>query len=145
VGIVNKSDYLVKTRAALEQINAERAAQPISNVSPQGETLPLASPSVPYTPGNTVPKTAQVIPQQHEQPQNTHFYMSATLDNTRINRDVQRLVEEVISNLTCVDGCTVEVTLEVNAQSPAGLPQSTVRTVSENCRTLKVKGFGFDQ
>lgn len=145
VGIINKSDYLVKTHAAQKQINAERAVQQTSTESPQGETLPLASPSVPYTPGNTVPKTAQVIPPQQEQPQNTHFYMSATLDNTRINRDVQRLVEEVISNLTCIDGCTVEVTLEVNAQAPEGLPQSTVRTVSENCRTLKVKGFGFDQ
>jgi hypothetical protein len=105
----------------------------------------LASSPVPYTLGSNAPKAAQEIPPQQERPQNTHFYMSATLDNTRINRDVQRLVEEVISNLTCVDGCTVEVSLEVNAQSPAGLPQSTVRTVSENCRTLKIQRFGFDQ
>ena len=77
-------------------------------------------------------------------PQNTHFFMSAQLDNTRINRDVQRLVEEVISHLTGIDGCTVDVSLEVNVQAPNGLPVPIVRTIMENCRTLKVKNFGVD-
>lgn len=76
--------------------------------------------------------------------QNTHFYMSAQLDTTRVNRDVQRLVEEVVSHPTSVNGCTVEVSLEVNVQAPDGLPVPIVRTVMENCRTLKVKNFGVD-
>jgi hypothetical protein len=80
-----------------------------------------------------------------ELPKNTHFYMSAQLDNTRINRDVQRLVEEVISHLSSVDGAALEVVLELNVKAPSGLPQNIVRTVSENCRTLKVKTFGFDE
>ena len=70
--------------------------------------------------------------------------MSAELDTTRINRDVQRLVEEVITHLTSVEGAQVKVSLEVSLEAPSGLPQQTVRTVSENCRTLKVKDFGFD-
>ena len=57
--------------------------------------------------------------------------MSAQLDNTRINRDVQRLVEEVISHLTGIDGCTVDVSLEVNVQAPNGLPVPIVRTIME--------------
>ena len=28
--------------------------------------------------------------------------------------------------------------------APDGIPSTTVRTVSENCRTLKVTDFGFD-
>lgn len=64
--------------------------------------------------------------------------------DTRINRDVQRLAEEVISHLTNVDGSRVEVCLEVNVDAPEGMPQTTVRTVSENCQTLKVKDFGVD-
>jgi hypothetical protein len=70
--------------------------------------------------------------------------MSAELDTTRINRDVQRLMEEVISHLTSVDGAQMEVSLEVNLKAPGGLSQQTVRTVSENCRTLTVKNFGFE-
>lgn len=50
-------------------------------------------------------------------PNNTHFFMSASLDNTRINRDVQRLVEEVISHLAIVDGARVDVSLEVTGGS----------------------------
>ena len=70
--------------------------------------------------------------------------MSAQLDTTRIGRDIQRLVEEVISHLTSADGTQVDVSLEVNAKSPNGLSPQVVRTVSENCRTLRVQNFGFD-
>lgn len=80
-----------------------------------------------------------------ESPKNTRFYMSVPLDTTRIGRDVQRLVEEVITHLTTADGTQVEVSLEVNVQAPDGLSQQTVRTVSENCRTLHIENFGFEE
>lgn len=75
---------------------------------------------------------------------NKHFYMSAKLDNTRVNRDVQNYLQEIIQHLTAVDGSHVELTLEVEVTAPDGIPSTTVRTVSENCRTLKVTDFGFD-
>lgn len=71
--------------------------------------------------------------------------MSADLDTTRIGRDVQKLVEEVISHPTSVDGAQVEVSLEVNVNSPDGMNSQIVRTVSENCRTLRVRDFGFEE
>jgi hypothetical protein len=54
-------------------------------------------------------------------------------------------VEEVISHLTSADGAQVEVSLEVNAKAPDGLSPQIIRTVSENCRTLRVKDFGFEE
>ncbi|GGL57492.1 hypothetical protein [Sporolactobacillus putidus] len=84
-------------------------------------------------------------PQVKESPKNAHFYMSARLDNTRTNRDVSRLVDEIISHLTSIDGSDVDISLDVNATVKKGIPQNTVRTVSENCRTLKVTDFGFDE
>ena len=71
--------------------------------------------------------------------------MSATLDNTRINRDVQKLVEEVIQHLTVLDNCDVSISLEVTATDDTGFTQSTVRTISENCKTLHVNTFGFEK
>ncbi len=71
--------------------------------------------------------------------------MSVPLDTTRIGRDVQRLVEEVITHLTTADGTQVEVSLEVNVQASDGLSQQIVRTVSENCRTPHVEDFGFEE
>lgn len=70
--------------------------------------------------------------------------MSVKRDNTRVIRDLQKYLDEVISHLSAVDNCDVELSLEVNAQADGGFPQGTVRTVSENCRTLRVNNFGFD-
>lgn len=81
---------------------------------------------------------------ENEKPINTHFYMSAELDNVRINKDVNTYVQEIIQHLMSVDGAEVELKLEVEVTAPNGIPSGTVRTVSENCRTLKVTDFGFD-
>ena len=51
---------------------------------------------------------------------------------------------EIIQHLMSVAGADVEVTLEVSVNAPGGIPSSTVRTVSENCRTLKIQDFGFE-
>ena len=39
----------------------------------------------------------------------------------------------------------MHVTLEIDAQLPEGAPEGLVRTVSENCRTLKFKSAGFEE
>lgn len=147
VGVIATSDYIVKIVVALKQIADTKSAQAETQPTQfRGDATPLTpGAELPSYPGSgSQPDQPSETSPQSAQPPNTHFYMSATLDNTRINRDVQRLVEEVISHLTSVDGCKVEVSLEINVEAPSGLPQPTVRTVSENCRTLKVKSFGFD-
>ena len=70
--------------------------------------------------------------------------MSVKLDNTRVNRDMNNYVQEIIQHLMSVDGADVEMKLEVQVQASNGIPSTTVRTVSENCKTLKVDDFGFD-
>lgn len=54
------------------------------------------------------------------------FFLSAKLDTTRINRDVQKILEEVISHLTQEDGLTLEMRLEVQATAPNGVQAQTV-------------------
>ena len=66
-------------------------------------------------------------------------------DNTRVIRDLQKYLDEVITHLSTTDNCDVELSLEVSANAPDGFAQETVRTVSENCRTLRVDNFGFDK
>lgn len=77
--------------------------------------------------------------------------MSAKLDNTCVNKNVNDYLTEIIQHLISVDGADVELTLEVSVNAPEvsvnapeGIPTSTVRTVSENCRTLKIQDFGFE-
>jgi hypothetical protein len=70
--------------------------------------------------------------------------MTVTLDNTRVNRDVNTYVQEIIQHLQNVEGATVSLKLNVEVDVPEGIPTDAVRTVSENCRTLKVKDFSFE-
>lgn len=157
VGFVERSAYLVKLSAAQKQLDEDaakrKAAQAAASVTPAAPLEPsgsnVSSVAVPYSTAaeNTASQPAtSVTPQQPipTQPQNRRFFMSAPLDNTRIGRDVHRLVEEVISHLIIENGAQVEVSLEVNVTSLGGLSQQTVRTVSENCRTLHIDNFGFE-
>lgn len=148
VGFIQPSDYLVKKAAAFEQIAMEKQEPADGGASPVGPSAgtPPDHPTPPEVKPGGVPVSGGSSGEEAPPPapKNTHFYMSAALDNTRINRDVQRYVEEIISHLTSMDGCKVEVSLEVNVQAPEGLPMPIVRTVMENCRTLKVKDFGVE-
>lgn len=145
---INQSDLLVKANVAMKQILAEKKKTEIQpdewplsrSGGDDGDTSNVQSGNgrVPENGGGQQPTDTQV-------PSNTRFFMSAKLDNTRVNRDVNNYLQEIIQHLLNVDGSEVELTLEVNVNAPNGIPSTTVRTVSENCRTLKVTDFGFGE
>ena len=60
-------------------------------------------------------------------------------------RDGARRGYEVIAHLSGLVGAKVKVTLEVEAEIPAGAPDHVVRTVTENSRTLKFTSQGFEK
>ncbi|HXF45821.1 MAG TPA: hypothetical protein VNK91_06850 [Burkholderiaceae bacterium] len=62
----------------------------------------------------------------------------------RVGRDAGRIAEEVIAHLQALPGARVRVTLEIDAEIPAGAPDHVVRTVTENSRTLKFTSQGFE-
>jgi hypothetical protein len=72
------------------------------------------------------------------------FHGSVALDPTRVGRDAGRIADEIVSHLTGLMGSTVKVTLEIEADVPSGAPDQVVRTVTENCRTLKFASQGFE-
>ncbi|MDR1777699.1 MAG: hypothetical protein LBR31_07730, partial [Desulfovibrio sp.] len=155
VGIIERSGMLVKLAVAKKQIEEEEAKRQADAAARAaqmgGASIPASVSGEGYTPSTIYPTepTGAGTQEVHEspaaeQPKNKRFFMSADLDTTRINRDVQKYVEEIIQHLTSVDGATVKVSLEVEAISNAGFSQQTMRTVTENCRTLRVRSFGFD-
>ena len=73
-----------------------------------------------------------------------HFFMSAEVDPVRVNKVVSMYVEEIIRHLMTVNDAKVELRLDVDVFSPQGIPDTTVRIVSENCKALKISDFGFD-
>ena len=74
----------------------------------------------------------------------TRYYGRVDLNPQRVNREMGLIVEEVIERLTSLIGCEVEITLEISAKLPEGFDEATIRTVSENSRTLKFEIFEFE-
>ncbi len=75
----------------------------------------------------------------------TIFFGSVKVDAARISRDVGTIANEIIQHLASLPNSEVSVTLEIQARVPGGVPDNVVRTVSENCRTLKFKSQGFEK
>jgi len=63
----------------------------------------------------------------------------------RINRDVGTIANEVLQHLASLPNSEITVTVEIQARVPGGVPDNVVRTVSENCRTLKFKNQSFEK
>jgi hypothetical protein len=42
-------------------------------------------------------------------------------------------------------GARVELTLEVQAEVPEGIPEDRRRIVNDHCRTPKFRSFGFEE
>jgi hypothetical protein len=75
----------------------------------------------------------------------SRYYGRVAVDAQRVNKDMGLIVEEVVQRLTSQVGCEVEITIEINARKADGFDESTIRTVSENSRTLKFERYGFEE
>ena len=146
---INQSDLLVKPSVAMKQIMEERKSFKSDNggMSDDRDSSNDAGGAngdqgQPHSGGGT--EKSGDGSGTTAAPRNTRFFMSAKLDNTRVNKNVNDYLTEVIQHLMSVDGAEVELTLEVSVNAPGGIPATTVRTVSENCRTLKIQNFGFE-
>ena len=129
---------VVKGDIARAQLDAARAQAPAGD-PPVGKTatgVGSAAAAAPESKGPGAPRPVAVQPRR--------FHGTVTLDTARVGRDAGRIAEEVIAHLAGLVGATVKVTLEVEAEIPSGAPDSVVRTVTENSRTLKFTSQGFE-
>jgi predicted AAA+ superfamily ATPase len=73
-----------------------------------------------------------------------HFYADVDVDALRFGRDAAQIADAIITHLNGLVGAKVTVSLQIEATIPEGIPESVQRTVSENCRTLKIH-FEFEK
>jgi len=69
----------------------------------------------------------------------------ARRDLGRPAKDIEAIINEVIGQLTQFPDAEVRITLEVQVWRDQGFDDATIRTVSENSRTLKFEDFGFEE
>jgi hypothetical protein len=75
----------------------------------------------------------------------TRYHGTVEIDPQRGNKEMATIVEEIVQRLTSLTGTGVTITLEISAEREAGFDDATVRTISENSRTLKFRNHGFEE
>jgi hypothetical protein len=131
---------LVKPDVAVHQMDAERPIAPEPGRADPNPDVVGDEPTV-EPPEITTPP--EKIPPPAAKPK--RFHGTVLLDATRVGRDAGRIAEEVIAHLDGLVHAKVTVTIEIEAEMPDGAPDQVVRTVTENCRTLKFTSQGFEQ
>ena len=140
---------LVRPEVAQRQKEADEAAAQAAAVgvaaTPVGKPLldgtgQAASTGIAERPGAApLPTPTPTIPAPPKR-----FHGSVELDPARVGRDAGRIADELIAHLAGLMGAHVRVTLEIEADLPADVPEQVVRTVTENGRTLKFTSQGFE-
>jgi hypothetical protein len=129
------SGVLVRPDVARKQMDTETLMDPDREAPPKppgGGEEPVPPPG-----GGTITPAPSVA-------RPTRFHGTVTVDAARVGRDAGRIAEEVIAHVTRLVGARGTVTIEVEAEIPAGAPENVVRTVTENSRTLGFTSHGFE-
>jgi predicted AAA+ superfamily ATPase len=92
---------------------------------------PAGTPQQPQTP--TPPK---VLPK-------TRFYGTITLNPTKAGLEFSDIQAEIIQQFTSKVGTKVKIMVEIQAESAEGFDPAIIRSVSENCKVLKLTQAEF--
>jgi len=78
-------------------------------------------------------------------PKLKRFHGTAELETLRLGSAAGKIAEHVVQHFSALTGVTVKVTLEIEADIPQGASDDLVRTITENCRTLKFRDQNFEE
>jgi len=148
--LLSDESVLVKPEAALRQMEADAAAATEFSdhggrmFTPPGEQPPLGGDDFGGAPGGDAAATGEPAAQPAEKLMR-RFWGNVELDPNRLNKQIPDVAEHVVEHLNRLAGADVRVRLEIEADVPGGVPAKTVMDVTENARTLKFEGFGFEE
>jgi hypothetical protein len=142
------NSVVVKPEVAAAQIAKDSAPAPTTATGSAGDGAGTgAGPTGtgPTVAGGETGKGAGDGERQPKTPVLRRFHGSAKIDATRVSRDVDLIASSVVQHLAGLLDAKVTITVEIDAEIPSGAPDSVVRTVTENCRTLKFEDQGFEE
>lgn len=127
---------LLRREEAEAQIEATRPRVTAAPDDPAGPSLPTG----PRSPGDLAEPTP--APRALRR-----FYGSVELDPNRPVRDLQPIIDSVISELLRADGAKLTLRLEIEATAPGGFKADDAAVVRDNARTLKFRpeATGFSE
>jgi hypothetical protein len=146
---LNANSVVVKPDVAAAQIEKDCAPPPTTGTGSGTDESPGAGTGT--TSGRTgvsggeTGKGAGAGGTKPKAPVLRRFHGSAKIDATRLSRDVDLIASSVVQHLAGLLDAKVTITVEIEAEIPSGAPDNVVRTVTENCRTLKFESQGFEE
>jgi predicted AAA+ superfamily ATPase len=129
---------IVRAEVAQAQLAMRRQAAP-SDVAPAARALPSSAPA-PIAQSSTA--RAEAPPERT--PIRRRYHGVVSLDPQRASQQMKTILEEIVQHLVNTRDATVKITLAIEAECEEGFDELTVRTVSENSRTLRFTDHAFD-
>ena len=102
---------------------------------------PIAPPDQTATLGTGNDRDALLLPEPKPK---TRYYGSVRLDPQRAIRDISQISEEIILRLTSLPGADITITVNIESLHGNGFDDATIRSISENSRTLNFIDHGFE-
>jgi hypothetical protein len=143
--VMDARSVLVRPAVALAQLHQdeEAAAARLRGIQPESGDQPRRGDQVEPDQKDQIASGGGVpLPTGHRL---QRFYGTVEIDPVRAGRDVGQIAEAIIQHLAGQVGARVKVTLEIEAELPNGAPDSLLRTVSENARTLRFRNAEFEE
>ena len=159
-GRVDVSGWLIKPEVAQRELEAARAAKAAAESATRGTEIGAGAGATGGASGElgdgrggyvvTPPGPETLFPERPEtrapaKKKVRRFHAAFEADALRLGRDGDTIAREILQHLNALVGSNVKVTLEISADFSGDVPDGTVRTVTENCRTLKFKDHGFEE
>jgi predicted AAA+ superfamily ATPase len=124
---VDLGGVVIRPEVAQEQLNEEAKEKGVAIAHAPPAT---ATNVVPVSPAKTLP---------------TRFWVDVGVDALRLTRETGQIAEAIVAHLNGLVGAKLSISLQIEAKIPNGIPENVQRTVTENCRTLKIGNFGFEE
>jgi hypothetical protein len=131
---VNVEALIVKPEVARAQMDAEQPVGPIGPVGPgpgPRRGTGLQGPGGPDGPTQPEPTPKKI----------TRFHGTVAIDPLR----ARTIAREVIKHLSGLVGVKVQLTMEIQAEVPEGIPEERQRIANASFRTLKFQSFRFEE
>jgi hypothetical protein len=74
----------------------------------------------------------------------TRFYGTVEIEPNKLGTTAGNINQEILQHLARLAGSKIKVTMDIDVELPNGASDDIVRTVKENCKTLKFAESNFE-
>ncbi|MBR0060910.1 MAG: DUF499 domain-containing protein [Selenomonadaceae bacterium] len=128
---ISTESFLVKSFIAQKLLDKKSIPKELDKIQPN-----------PVEPDSTSTKSTKS--KKETKQLSKHFSMDVELDKTRLSKSFNACIDEVASYLMHLPNVSVSIRLDIDISAPEGIPEDLKEVISENCHTLKIKNFYFE-